>query len=148
MKLAKLILLGAIALTIPLVACTADAKPASLKYTGSNTPKQGCLLPAVDSTTVGKRIVDIFALIKHGQTLQEVQSVVDLRPLLPKIFKSQYFPQTTMEYEIPINDDLVIYPKVIFYQNLKADLVIIGLTQNPGEQDQKACGWELVPDES
>ncbi len=148
MKLAKLILLGAIALTTTLVACTANAKPAILKYTGSNTPRQGCLLPTIDSTTVGKRIVDMFAQVKHGQTLQEVRQQVDLRPLLPKIFKSQYFPQTTMEYEIPIGDNLTIYPKVVFNQNLKADLVTIGLAQNSGEEDHKACDWELVPDKN
>lgn len=148
MKAANLILLGAIALSTTLIACTASAKPAKLKYTGAYPPEDGCVLPAVDSTTVGKRIVNMFAQIEHGQTLQQVRSLLKLDPLVPTIAKSQYFPQTTMGYEIPIADNLAIYPKVVFNQNLRADLVTIGLAQNPGEEDQKACDWELVPDRS
>lgn len=65
MKLAKLILLGAIAVTTTLVACTANAKPATLKYTGAYPPEDGCVLPVIDSITVGKRIVNMFARVKH-----------------------------------------------------------------------------------
>ncbi len=79
-----------------MTACTADAKSARLKYTGALPSKDGCVLPAVDSTTVGKRVVDMFAQIKHGQTLQQVRSLIVLAPIVPKIAKSKYFPQTTL----------------------------------------------------
>lgn len=148
MKAANLILLGAITLATTLVACTASAKPAKLKYTGAYPPEDGCVLPAVDSTTVGKRIVNMFAQIEHGQTLQQVRSLIDLDPIMPKIYKSQGFPQTTMGYDVPLPDNLVIYPKVTFNQNLRVDLVTIGLAQNSGEENQKNCYWELVPDRS
>lgn len=101
-----------------LTAKPADAKPAKLKYTGAFPPENGCFLPAVDSTTVGKRVVDMFAKIQHGQTLQQVRSQIDLAPIVPKLYKSKYFPQTTLGYEVPVADNVVIYPEVTFNQNL------------------------------
>lgn len=37
-----------------------------------------------------------------------------------------------------------MYPEVVFDGNLKAQLVTITLGQNPGEENQKACYWDLV----
>lgn len=31
--------------------------------------------------------INMFAQIKHGQTLQQVRSLIDLAPLQPKIYK-------------------------------------------------------------
>lgn len=145
MNLVKLTFLCAIASFEILTGCAVDAKPASLKYTGSNTPEQGCLLPAVDSTTVGKRVINMFAQIKHGQTLQQVQSLIDLSPILPKMYKSKYFPMSTLSYDIPLADELILNPAVSFDQNLKVNIVTIGLAQNPGEEDQISCHWKFVP---
>lgn len=128
-----------------MVCCTADAKPAKLKYTGAFPSKNSCVLPAVDSTTVGKRVVDMFAKIQHGQTLQQVQKQIDLAPIVPKLYKSLGFPMTTLSYDIPLAEGFILVPNVSFNQNLKANSVTIGLVQNFGKENQKNCYWELVP---
>lgn len=77
-----------------------------------------------------------------------MRSLIDLRPLLPKMYKSQYFPMTTLSYDISLASDLGLYPEVSFEQSLKVKVVTITLAQDSGEEDHKACHYELVPDKS
>lgn len=86
----------------------------------------------------------MFAQIQHGQTLQQVRSLIDLAPIQPKVYKSQGFPMTTLGYEIPLPGDLLLIPGVSFDQNLKVKIITIGLYKNPGQEDQKVCHWKIV----
>jgi hypothetical protein len=45
----------------------------------------------------------------------------------------------------PVADNLISYPKVVFDKNIRDNLVIVTLAQNPEEEDRKACDWDLVP---
>lgn len=124
-----------------------DAKP------GRNLPflqngdiaANRCSLPPLNSTTVGSKLIDVFSQIQLGWTPKQVQSLVTLEPERPGLVKMLGSPHYVLNYQVPLSDNLKIFPHVAFDGNKKVEFVNIELAQNVMLPNQKNCNWQLLP---